>query len=80
MNSFRYQGVEATGAAVKGVIEAEDQKSALQLLSDRGLFPSILEPCAPSTNGSDARKPAVAVTAKPSATFARGICRKEITA
>ena len=47
MNSFRYQAVAANGAAVEGVIEADDRRSALQLLGQRGLFPSNLEACAP---------------------------------
>lgn len=46
MNSFRYQAVAASGAAVEGVIEADDRRSALRLLGDRGLFPSNLELCA----------------------------------
>ena len=45
MNSFRYQAIEANGTAVKGVIEAEDRKGALQLLGKRGLFASSLEIC-----------------------------------
>ena len=32
MNAFRYEAVETNGSAVEGVIEAEDRKSALQLL------------------------------------------------
>ncbi|HWX23227.1 MAG TPA: type II secretion system F family protein [Candidatus Binatia bacterium] len=43
MNAFRYHAIEATGTPVQGVIEAEDRKAALQLLGQRGLFPSILE-------------------------------------
>src|SRR6185369_13095996 len=43
MSAFRFQAVEASGAPVKGVIEAEDRKTALQLLGKRGLFPSLLE-------------------------------------
>jgi hypothetical protein len=43
MNAFRYQAIEGSGAAVNGVIEAEDRKTALQLLGERGLFPSNLE-------------------------------------
>ncbi len=38
MTAFRYQAVELNGAPVKGVIEAEDRKAALQLLGGRGLF------------------------------------------
>ena len=45
MNAFRYQAIEADGAPVKGVIEAEDRKTALQLLGQRGLFPPSLETC-----------------------------------
>ena len=40
MNAFRYQAMAASGTAVEGVIEAEDRRSALQLLGQRGLFPS----------------------------------------
>jgi type II secretory pathway component PulF len=43
MKLFRYQAMEAGGAPVKGEIEAADRKSALQLLGERGLFPSLLE-------------------------------------
>ena len=78
MNAFRYQAVEGDGRSVQGVIEAEDRKSALQQLGQRGLFPANLELCA--TNGE----------VKPVAEGARGrrlefrfgkrIKRKEITA
>jgi general secretion pathway protein F len=43
MNAFRYQAVETSGSSVEGVIEAEDRKSALRMLGERGLFPSSLE-------------------------------------
>ncbi len=43
MSEFRYQAVAENGASVAGVIEADDRKSALQLLGQRGLFPSLLE-------------------------------------
>ena len=36
MGAFRYQAVEASGNSVTGVIEAEDRKAALQMLSTRG--------------------------------------------
>ena len=45
MTAFRYEAIGGNGAAVKGVIEAEDRKAALQLLGERGLFPSGLEIC-----------------------------------
>jgi type II secretory pathway component PulF len=43
MGAFRYQAVEASGNAVSGMIEADDRKSALQLLSTRGIFASAIE-------------------------------------
>jgi type II secretory pathway component PulF len=57
MKVFRYQAVEPGGASIKGEIEAADRKSALQLLGARGLFPSVLESCAPS--GEAAVRPAL---------------------
>lgn len=46
MTSFRYQAVGADGGAVNGVINAEDRRSALRQLGERGLFPSQLESAA----------------------------------
>lgn len=79
MSEFRYQAVEASGASVAGVIEADDRKSALRLLGQRGLFPSHIE-----------LQPAGGETAKPPATassksvvdgsFGQHIKRKDITA
>ena len=75
MTAFRYQAVESNGTSVKGVIEAEDRKTALHLLGDRGLFPSALEICAQAANGqSSAPLPPAPVR------FGGGIKRKEITA
>jgi len=76
MNAFRYQAIEAGGASVRGVIEAEDRKAALRQLGERGLFPSNLEACA--TNGA-ATAPALA-SHTPSAGSRRSITRKDITA
>jgi general secretion pathway protein G len=45
MNAFRYQAVMVDGRPEHGVIEAEDRRRALQLLGQRGLFPSSLESC-----------------------------------
>src|SRR5262245_54729752 len=78
MNSFRYQAIEGNGSQVNGVIEAEDRKSALLVLGERGLFPSILESAAPA-----AKAPAEsAVKSSPSVgfSFGKGVKRKEITA
>ena len=52
MSSFRYQAIEGNGASVRGVVEAEDRKTALQLLGSKGLYPSELEICGPNGNGS----------------------------
>jgi general secretion pathway protein F len=52
MTSFRYSAVGANGSPVQGVIEAEDRKSALHLLGERGLFPSSLEMSANGAAGA----------------------------
>jgi len=79
MGEFRYQAVEASGASVAGVIEAEDRKSALRLLGQRGLFPSLLELNATSERKAD-RLPA-ATAAPPAGSSVGGrIKRKDITA
>jgi type II secretory pathway component PulF len=87
MNAFRYQAIEAGGASVRGVIEAEDRKAALRLLSQRGLFPSNLELC--KSNGNGNGNGAATVVAAPMAPIAaapapvgrrRGISRKDISA
>jgi general secretion pathway protein F len=79
MNTFRYQAIEGTGAAVAGVIEAEDRKAALQLLGKRGLYPSQLDLCV--ANG------VVAVSSTPAnedraadARLGQRIGRKDVTA
>src|SRR4051812_24565932 len=72
MNAFRYHAVEAGGASVQGVIEAEDRKAALRLLGQKGLFPSNLEACA---NGT-----ASAGVASRASGSRRSVSRKDITA
>lgn len=77
MNAFRYQAIETSGAAVQGVIEAQDRKSALQLLGERGLFPSSLEACAATEKVASP----VTTQVKPAArSFGKRVKRKEITA
>lgn len=79
MTSFRYQAIEAGGAPAKGVIEAEDRKSALQLLTKRGLFPSRLEICSSAAEPPSQAQPAP--EARPSGIrFGKRVKRKEITA
>jgi len=79
MSAFRYQAIELSGTPVQGVIEAEDRKTALNLLGKRGLFPSNLEACRTADEA-----PAVAVpmteTARAEVRFGQRIKRKEITA
>jgi general secretion pathway protein F len=78
MNAFRYQAIEASGTSVSGVIEAEDRKSALHLLGERGLFPSNLELTA------SVAAPVAEAEVKPTQSrqirFGSGVRRKEITA
>jgi type II secretory pathway component PulF len=78
MISFRYKAIATNGASIKGVLEAEDRKSALQMLGNQGLFPSSLEASAHSPN----RKLETAATERPAGgfRFSKGIKRKEITA
>lgn len=54
MNTFRYQASEGSGRSTSGTIEADDRKSALQLLATRGLFPSQLELCSNTGASHDA--------------------------
>lgn len=44
MISYRYRAVRSNGHATEGVVEADDRRSALQLLGRQGLYPSLLEP------------------------------------
>lgn len=84
MTSFRYQAVGGSGAPVKGVIEAEDRKSALHLLGARGLFPSDLQACSVASNGNGAASATQLLPAKTNRRselrLGTGIKRKEITA
>jgi general secretion pathway protein F len=79
MNTFRYQALETGGTPVEGVIEAEDRKTALQLLGRRGLFPSNLE--AETGNGAP-RAAGSKVSLVPASELHVGarIRRKDITA
>ena len=76
MGAFRYQAVESGGNAVSGTIEAEDRKSALQLLSTRGIFASQIEACA---NG-EVSKGAERITKAAPLQIGGRVRRKEVTA
>ena len=79
MIAFRYEAIEAKGTSVQGVIEAEDRKAALDLLSQRGLFPSNLELC--PSNGEAAAPPLPVSEPRSSPMRSSGrVKRKEITA
>jgi general secretion pathway protein F len=79
MGAFRYVAVETGGGSVRGVIEAADRKSALELLAGKGMFASELEACA-----ADAKSTAGPSEAKiergTGFRFGSGISRKQVTA
>jgi type II secretory pathway component PulF len=77
MNAFRYHAIEGSGSSVSGVIEAEDRKSALQLLGARGLFPSNLEVAAAGAVAT--AEPEQKESEQAGIRFGTGIKRKEIT-
>ncbi len=62
---------------MKGVVEADDRRSALRLLSQRGVYPSVLEAAAGTVEPA-AGAGAPAVEARPM--FGARVARKEITA
>jgi general secretion pathway protein F len=78
MSAFRYQAIEVNGGSVQGVIEADDRKTALRLLGERGLFPSTLDVC--SSNGQPAASPVAPQTQTFALPFGNRVKRKEITA
>ena len=83
MNSFRYQAIEGNGSAVSGVIEAEDRKSALQVLGQRGLFPSNLEVAVPQsgiTRRIETPARELKESRAPGLPFGKRVSRKDITA
>ena len=81
MTAFRYQAIEASGAPIEGVVEAEDRRAALLLLGERGLYPSRLE-AGPLQEGAAAPETPVAALPSPGPGWARRgrVRRKEITA
>jgi general secretion pathway protein F len=80
MSSFRYQAVETSGNAVQGVIEAADRRSALQLLGNKGIFPSNLEINQPKRGNAAASPVVTPISSGGEFRFSSGVKRKEITA
>lgn len=79
MTSYRYQALGLNGSAAHGTIEAEDRKSALQLLGQRGLFPSRLEVDVPARPASGVLVEPVEKTGSRGARFGTGVKRREVT-
>ncbi len=79
MGAFRYEAIEASGNAVSGVIEADDRKSALRLLSGRGIFASQIEACAADAQPTEIKSTSVDIP-KAQVRFGSRIRRKEVTA
>jgi len=80
MSSFRYQAIAGNGAAVSGVIEAEDRRTALSSLGAQGLFPSSLEICATAAKENVETKIQSPAAPPRGIRFTSGVKRKEITA
>jgi len=82
MISFRYKAIDPGGAAIAGLVDADDRRGALDLLAGRGLFPTSLEESSTSAAAAPAQQSqARARTAAPAAPRRGGrIARKEITA
>ncbi|MEO6036728.1 MAG: type II secretion system F family protein [Verrucomicrobiota bacterium] len=78
MKTFQYEAVEFSGTTVRGVIDADDRKGALQLLGKRGLFPSSLE--VSKANGTVVASLPRQEIRRREIRFGTGIKRKEVTA
>ncbi|MGZ8938671.1 MAG: type II secretion system F family protein [Limisphaerales bacterium] len=79
MGAFRYVAVETGGGSVRGVIEAADRKSALELLAGKGMFASELEACA--SDGKNTLAPTETKVDRGNGfRFGSRISRKQITA
>jgi len=79
MSAFRYQAVMVDGRPARGVIEAEDRRSALQLLGQRGLFPSNLESCSAENAAVLPTSAPITLFESPGWRLGRGVTRKDIT-
>jgi type II secretory pathway component PulF len=79
MTTFRYQAIGGNGASQAGVVEAEDRRTALQVLSQRGLFPSSLE-VSSSPTGVIVQDVSSGASTGSEGAFKKRITRKDITA
>lgn len=78
MNSFRYQAVTASGHPTQGTVQAADRRSALQQLTQQGLYPSTLELSTTTQQTQTQTLPASATTT--TQRRPRKIRRRDITA
>jgi len=77
--TFKYQALETSGNKISGSIKADDRRSALRLLEERGLFPSLLETTSETADHKPAEKK-TSPSASSDVTHSRRVSRKEITA
>jgi type II secretory pathway component PulF len=83
MMAFRYRAIGVNGTTVDGVIDAHDRKTAIQLLGEKGLYPSALEAASKPAEREAvvSSNVAKAGTAAPRRVgFRRGVRRKQISA
>lgn len=82
MPTFDYTAISNSGTTVKGRIDAQDRKGALQWLDGQGLYPSSLEASSGTVNPQTNHKaePVSIDTPPPFQFFGGGVKRKEVTA
>lgn len=56
MSAYQYQALSKTGNTTKGVIEADSERQARQLLRDQGLIPTQLKPLIKQNNNASKNK------------------------
>lgn len=74
--NFQYQAVTKGGSKTSGVIEATDRRSALRLLSDKGLFPSDLQIAGSNSKESTTKNSSEQINLS---SLSGGVKSKEIT-
>lgn len=63
MNAFRYEAARADGRTVRGVLEASTRGAATATLSERGLYPVLVEPAPARRTRTGWHRPSVVDTA-----------------